>query len=305
MLLNLKNLLIIFVIAFYNIFQVSIAFSFDCSKFISSGLGNPYQPSNNQKWLNCMNQKLQKQELQNQKQFNKEMRNLIKPRNNLSQKSLTKPIPNSKIIVFADLNHFDDNTELHLYSDNKQLISVENSKCILKRFKKTNYLIGEFYVKGLVQGAKTRINLEHNDKLYSKEILVADERDITNKHDYKIVLKEEDQHNYRYAWEDNTLNISISHEAFKLVFKNDTAHNIRKFGGDSPEGKVIFCEILAEALANRKIESRVEKRPEEFGSPKDQLYEVIEKLDQEKRHLTNRFYNYFFKNNLSFLSIVK
>ena len=159
-----------------------------------------------------------------------------------------------------------------------------------------------FIAKSLIKSTKAFSIL---DELYSKEILVADERDITNKHDYKIVLKEEDQHNYRYAWEDNTLNISISHEAFKLVFKNDTAHNIRKIGGDSPEGKVIFCEILAEALANRKIESRVEKRPEEFGSPEDQLYEVIEKLDQEKRHLTNRFYNYFFKNNLSFLSIVK
>ena len=98
MLLNFKSLLIIFVIAFYNILQVSIAFSFDCSKFIGSGLGNPYQPSNNQKWLNCMNQKLQKQELQSQKQFNKEMRDLIKPRNNSSQKSLIKPIPNGKII---------------------------------------------------------------------------------------------------------------------------------------------------------------------------------------------------------------
>ncbi len=182
--------------------------------------------------------------------------------------------------------------EINYISENENIVSCSGKTVTLTRFHQTNYLVGEFEVKGEFFGEQTRLLAETDETSISCTVHVVNKQE-NNKHDYDIQLSTEG--NVRYYWgfnesDLNTLYLCKNHLSFKYTF--DKESDIKSIIS-TKEGRVFYCELIADAVADKKIKSLIDKSPvEEFNN---QLILVSERMTIIKNNFIEKLYKSLFK----------
>jgi hypothetical protein len=208
---------------------------------------------------------------------------------------------NKKTVVYAQYPDFIDEKEIKLdiSNSNQKAISCQ-SKVTLKYVEGTNFLKGEIKVKGIKLQDSSIISVSHDPYTASTNVHVNKDKEEQGTEYKPIYVTHFLGKNIRAAWspkKENILEITTDHPLVRHYLGAKEPINGKFPNFKTPQWKMFFNEILAQAFAEKMVSMNCAQKPESY-----ETLAAINKSDiKETMAVANKYYINEFNKFMSLL----
>ena len=208
---------------------------------------------------------------------------------------------NKKTVVYAQYPDFIDEKEIKLdiSNSNQKAISCQ-SKVTLKYVEGTNFLKGEIKVRGIKLQDSSIISVSHDPYTASANVHVKKDKEEQGTEYKPIYVTHFLGKNIRAAWspkKENILEITTDHPLVRHYLGAKEPINGKFPNFKTPQWKMFFNEILAQAFAEKMVSMNCAQKPESY-----ETLAAINKSDiKETMAVANKYYINEFNKFMSLL----
>ena len=208
---------------------------------------------------------------------------------------------NKKTVVYAQYPDFIDEKEIKLdiSNSNQKAISCQ-SKVTLKYVEGTNFLKGEIKVRGIKLQDSSIISVSHDPYTASANVHVKKDKEEQGTEYKPIYVTHFLGKNIRAAWspkKENILEITTDHPLVRHYLGAKEPINGKFPNFKTPQWKMFFNEILAQAFAEKMVSRNCAQKPESY-----ETLAAINKSDiKETMAVANKYYINEFNKFMSLL----
>lgn len=208
---------------------------------------------------------------------------------------------NKRTVVYAQYPDFIDEKEIKLdISNSNQKALGCQSKVTLKYVEGTNFLKGEIKVRGIKLQDSSIISVSHDPYTASANVHVKKDKDEQGTEYKPIYVTHFLGKNIRAAWspkKENILEITTDHPLVRYYLGAKEPINGKFPNFKTPQWKMFFNEILAQAFAEKMVSMNCAQKPESY-----ETLAAINKSDiKETMAVANKYYTNEFNKFMSLL----
>ncbi|MBD1158205.1 hypothetical protein IDG98_03225 [Pelagibacterales bacterium SAG-MED17] len=208
---------------------------------------------------------------------------------------------NKRTVVYAQYPDFIDEKEIKLdISNSNQKALGCQSKVTLKYVEGTNFLKGEIKVRGIKLQDSSIISVSHDPYTASANVHIKKDKDEQGTEYKPIYVTHFLGKNIRAAWspkKENILEITTDHPLVRYYLGAKEPINGKFPNFKTPQWKMFFNEILAQAFAEKMVSMNCAQKPESY-----ETLAAINKSDiKETMAVANKYYTNEFNKFMSLL----